>query len=133
VGPTASRSVSRQSSQDISTELTVIDLASANAQLTISYSARIMAFASIQVRNPSADPREVRCALRISDGESEGNVGQEYVADLPAQDGFDITASLQGAASKSPGTYDVRMICHEATGQSLEAVRANLAVFASDG
>jgi type II secretory pathway pseudopilin PulG len=132
-GPTASRSVTWNGTQDISSEATLLELGSADAEITTTYSARIMGFASIQVRNPSSDPREARCLLHIGDGDSENPLGQEYVFDLPAQAGFDVSAALQGAASKPPGTYDVRLSCRETSGQSLDAVRANLAVFASDG
>ena len=137
-GPTNSVSVTQSSTTDISTDATVIDLASAHdggtdRQITTTYSARIMAFASIQARNPSADPRDVRCMLFINDGTTETPLGQEYAFDLPAQDGFDVSGSLQGAASKPAGTYNVRLACHELDGNSLTAIRANLAVFASDG
>ena len=61
-GQTASRSVSRGTSESIATEATVIDLASAHdggadAQLTVPYSARVMASASVQVKNPDDAPR----------------------------------------------------------------------------
>ena len=96
-----------------------------------------MAFASIQVRNPDAAAREGRCVLRICDGtgpdDGLGDISQTYAFDLPAQDGYDVTASLQGAASKPAGTYNVRLACWETGGQPLDAVRANLSVFASDG
>ena len=131
-GATASRSVTWQGTRDISAEATVIDLASDSAQITTAYSARIMAFASVQVRNPGSDSREVRCVLRISDGTTETSLSQEYVSDLPAEDGFDVSAAVQGAAGKPAGTYDVRLACHETGGESLDAVRANLAVFASE-
>ena len=141
-GPTASRSVTRGGSLDIASEATVIDLAAeheggADAQVTTAYSARIMAFASIQARNPESAAREARCVLRISDGSGPdqglADISQTYAFDLPAQDGYDVTASLQGAASKPAGTYNVRLVCWETGGQPLSAVRANLSVFASDG
>ncbi len=140
-GPTASRSVTRGSSQSIATEATVIDLASihdggADAQITIPYSARVMAFASVQGKNPDAAAREGSCVLRISDGTGPGNglspMSQAYAFDFPAQSGYDISAALQGAASKAAGTYNVQLACSETSGQPLTAVRANLSVFASD-
>ena len=137
-GPTNSVSVTQSSTTDIATDATVIDLASVHdgatdRQITTTYSARIMAFASIQARNPSADPRDVRCMLFINDGTTETPLGQEYAFDLPAQEGFDASGSLQGGASKPEGTYNIRLACHELDGNSLTAIRANLAVFASDG
>ncbi len=141
-GPTASRSVTEGSTQDIAAEATVIDLESvhvggADAQVSIAFPARVMAFASVQVRNPDPAPREGRCVLRISDGTGPAaglsDISQTYAFDLPAQDGYDLTASLQGAASKPAGTYNVRLACEESAGQPLTAVRANLSVFASDG
>lgn len=133
-GATASRSVTRSSSQDIATEATVIDLESlhdggADAQVTIAYPARIMAFASVQVRNPDAAAKEGECVLRMGDG---ADISQTYAFDLLAQDGYDVTASLQGAASKAAGTYDVRLVCWESGGRPLTAVRGNISVFASD-
>jgi hypothetical protein len=141
-GPTASRSVTQTSSADIAVESTVIDLFSAHdgatdAQVTTTYSARIMAFASVQVTNPDAAAREGRCVLRISDGTGPAanlsDMSETYAFDLPAQDGYDVTASLQGAASKPAGTYNVGLACWEDAGQPLTAVKANLATFASDG
>ena len=138
---TASRSVSRGTSQSIATEETVIDLASthdggADAQLTIPYSARIMAFASIQVRNPDAVAREASCVLRISDGTGPdsglSSISQTYTFDFPAQDGYDVSTALQGAASKPAGTYNVQLACEAAAGEPLTAIRANLSVLASD-
>ena len=133
-GPTASRSVTRAGSVDIATEATVVDLASeheggADAQVTTTYSARIMAFATIQVHNPDADLKEGRCVLRL-DG---SDISPTYAFDLPAQEGYDVTASLQGAASKPAGTYNVSLACWESDGRPLSAARANLSVFASDG
>jgi len=141
-GPTASRSVTAAGTLDIASEATVIDLASeheggADAQVTTTYSARIMAFASIQARNPESAAREARCVLRISDGtgpdQGLADISQTYAFDLPAQDGYDVTASLQGAAVEPAGTYNVRLVCWEGGGESLSAVRANLSVFASGG
>ena len=140
-GPTASRSVTRGSSQSIATEATVIDLASvhdggADAQLTIPYSARVMAFATVQVKNPDAAAREGSCVLRISDGTGPDTgfspMSQTYAFDFPAQSGFDVTAALQGAASKAAGTYNVRSRARRPRATPLTAVRANLSVFASD-
>jgi len=140
-GPTASRSVTRGSSESIATEATVIDLASvhdggADAQITIPYSARVMAFATVQVKNPDAAAREGTCVLRISDGTGPDSdlspMSQTYAFDFPAQSGFDVTAALQGAASKAAGTYNVRLACAETSGEPLTAARANLSVFASD-
>ena len=133
--------MSRGTSQSIATEETVIDLASvheggADAQITIPYSARVMAFASVQVKNPDAAAREGSCVLRISDGTGPdaglAAMSQTYVFDFPAESGFDVSAALQGAASKPAGTYNVRLACEEASGEPLTAVRANLSVFASD-
>ena len=112
----------------------MVDLASeheggADEQVTTTYSARIMAFATIQAHNPDADAKEGRCVLRL-DG---SDIGPTYAFDLPAQEGYDVTASLQGAASKPAGTYNVSLVCRESDGRPLSAVRANLSVFASDG
>jgi hypothetical protein len=141
-GPTASRSVTQGGSIGIATETAVIDLAQlhdggADAQVSTTYSARVMAFASVQIRNPEAAAREARCVLRISDGSGPGagfsDMSQAYTFDLPAQDGYDVTGSFQGAASKPAGTYNVRLSCWETSGAPLSAVRANLSAFASDG
>lgn len=135
-GPTASRSVTQgDPPRDFTTEGTVIDLESVHegdtdAQVELTYSARIMAFASVQVRNPDATAKEGQCVLRLGDGTA---ISQAYSFDLPAQEGYDVTASLQGAARKPAGTYNVRLVCWETGDQPLTAVRGNLAVFASDG
>ena len=139
-GPTASRSVTQTSSADIALESMVIDLFSAHdgtadAQVTTTYSARIMAFATVQVMNPDPAAREGRCVLRISDGTGPdanlSDMSQTYAFDLPAQDGYNVTASLQGAAGMPAGTYNVSLACWENGGQPLTAVKADLATFAS--
>jgi hypothetical protein len=140
-GPTASTSVTNTASVDFDTETTVIDLAAAHdsgddSQITTSFSGRLMASATIQVRNPAAAAREARCVLRISDGTGPGNglgaTTHGYTADLPAQSGYDVTISLQHAVSKPAGTYNARVTCWESSGQQLTAVRANLALFAAE-
>lgn len=141
-GPTASRSVTRTTSEDISSEQTVIDLAAthdggADEQLTTSFAARLMASATVQVRNPDATAHEGRCVLRFSDGTGPGNglgdTSQAYAFDLPAQADYDATISIQGAVSKPPGTYNARVSCWETAGEPLAVVRANLSVFAANG
>jgi hypothetical protein len=59
-------------------------------------------------------------------------MSQTYAFDFPAVSGFDVSAALQGAASKPAGTYNVQLACSETSGEPLTAIRANLAVFASD-
>ena len=62
-GPTASRSVSSGAAVDVSSAATVIDLSS--NPLAVPFAGRLMATATVQLRNPSADPREARCKLQI--------------------------------------------------------------------
>jgi hypothetical protein len=142
-GQTASRSVTRTTPPlDIATEATVIDLAAthdggSDSQITTSFSSRLMASASVQVRNPDASAREGRCALQFSDGTGPdnglGDTSQAYAFDFPAQSDYDATVSLQRAVSKPAGTYNVRVSCWEAGGQPLNAIRADLSVFAAGG
>jgi hypothetical protein len=122
-------------------EATVIDLAETHdggtdAQITTAFSSRIMASASVQVRNPETSAREGRCVLRISDGTGPdnglGDTSQAYAFDFPAQSDYDVTVSLQRAVSKPAGTYNVRVSCWEVGGQPLTAIRANLSAFAAD-
>ena len=91
-----------------------------DAQITTTYSARIMASASVQITNPDAAAREGRCVLRISDGTGPdnglGDTSQAYAFDFPAQSDYDVTASLQRAVSKPAGTYNVRVSCWETGG-----------------
>ena len=140
-GKMASRSVARTTSLGITTEATVIDLAATHdggddAQVTTTYSGRLMASASVQVKNPDATSREGRCVLRISDGTGPdnglGDTTQAYAFDFPAQSDYDVTASLQRAVSKPAGTYNARVSCWETGGLPLTVVRSNLSVFATD-
>ena len=96
----------------------MIDLAATHdggddAQITTTYSARIMASASVQIASPGTPEREGRCVLRISDGTGPdnglGDTSQAYAFDFPAQSDYDVTASLQRAVSKPAGTYNVRV------------------------
>ena len=139
-GPTASSSVTRTTSVDVPTETTVIDLAATHdgggdAQLTTTVSGRLLASASLQVRNPDAAAREGRCVLRISDGTGPdnglGDTSQAYAFDLPAQADYDVTVPLQRAVSKPAGTYNARVTCWESSGEPLAVVRANLSVIAA--
>jgi hypothetical protein len=133
-GPTASRSVTIDSAVDISTSATVIDLSS--GPLVTPFAGRLMATATVQVRNPSAAPSEGRCKLEVSDaldpGAGSSAISQTYAFDLPAQDGFDATITVSGAASKPAGTYNVSLVCSESGSESLSAERANLQVWAAD-
>jgi hypothetical protein len=110
----------------------VIDLSS--SPLTLDVAGRVMATATVQVSNPSADPREGHCKLQILDatdpqsGASE--ISQIYAFDLPGDAGFDATVTVSGAASKPAGSFDVRLVCDGAS-QSLSAERANLQVWAA--
>jgi hypothetical protein len=138
-GSIISSAVTRGSMQDIATEAIVIDLASSqdgpDAQIEIAETSRLTAFASVQVRNPSSDPREALCVLKVNDGDHATSglaaISQTYALDLPAQQDFDVTASLQGAAIKPAGRYNVALLCRESAGASLDSVTANLSVFAS--
>ena len=133
-GPTASRSVASDTAVDISSTVTVIGLA--ESPLTMPFAGRLMATATVQVRNPSEDPREVRCRLQIVDSvdpaAEPSDMSRNYAADLPGGVGFDSTVTVSGGASKPSGTYNVSLLCGETGGQSLSAERANLQVWAAD-
>jgi hypothetical protein len=133
-GPTASRSVSANADVDISAAATVADLSS--APLVVPFAGRVMATATVQVRNPEAQPREGRCKLQILntlDPEAgTSDISQIYAFDLPAEAGYDTTLTVSGAASKPAGTYNVSLVCNETDGQSLSALHANLQVWAAD-
>jgi hypothetical protein len=142
-GLSASASVAEGSTTDISSPATtVIDLDSthegnADAQIVIGAQARIMATASVQLHNPSSSARKGVCELRISDGSGPAAgltaISRPYSFDLPATDGYDLPVSLAGAAPAPAGTYNVRLVCGEDTSQSLEAVQADLVVWAAAG
>ena len=133
-GPTASRSLSVSTAVDISSSQTVLDL-SANP-LEMPFAGRVMATATVQVRNPSSDPREARCRLRVTNvldpGAGASDISRTYSFDLPAQADFDTTVTISGAAAKPAGTYDVALVCGETGEASLSAERANLQAWAAD-
>jgi hypothetical protein len=95
-----------------------------------------MATATVQLRNPSADPREARCKLQILNTQDPqagvSDISLTYATDLPAEADFDETVTISGGASKPAGTYNVSLVCFESGGQSLSAERANLQVWAAD-
>jgi hypothetical protein len=132
-GPTASRSVSSGTAVDVSSTATVIDLSS--NPLAVPFAGRLMATATVQLRNPSADPREARCKLQIlntQDPQAVSDISLTYANDLPGVADFDETVTISGGASKPAGTYNVSLVCFESGGQSLSAERANLQVWAAD-
>jgi Collagen triple helix repeat (20 copies) len=133
-GPTASRSVTKGSAVDISTSATVLDLSA--APLTAPFAGRLMATATVQVRNPSADPRAGRCKLQIVDAADPqaipSDMSQIYVFDLAPGPNFDTTVAVSGGATKPTGSYNVSLVCSESGSQSLSAERANLQVWAAD-
>jgi hypothetical protein len=133
-GPTASRSVTNGSEVDVSSTATVLDLTA--SPLQADFPGRVMATATVQLRNPSADPREAHCRLQIENtldpDAGASDISQTYTVDLPATAGFDTTVTVSGASSKAAGTYNVSLLCGESTGQSLTAERANLQVWAAD-
>jgi hypothetical protein len=133
-GPTASQSVSSGSAVSVATAATVVDLSA--VPLNVSFAGRVIATATVQLRNPSADPREARCKLQILDTTDPqavpADMSQTYAADLPGPAGFDATLTVSGGASKPAGSYNVSLVCSESTSQSLSAERANLQAWAAD-
>jgi collagen triple helix repeat protein len=133
-GPTTSRSVTTAVPVDVSAGATVIDLTS--APLAVPFPARVMATATVQLKNPSASARAARCKLQIANTldpqTGYSDMSQTYVSDLPAELGYDLTVTVSGAASKPAGTYDVSLVCGESASGSLAAERANLQVWAAD-
>ena len=131
-GPTESRSVASDVPVDISSAATVIDLSS--SPLTLGFAGRVMATATVQVRNPSADPREGHCKLQILDATNPqpnaSEISQIYAFDLPGDVGFDTTVTVSGAADEPAGSFNVRLVC-DGGPQSLSAERANLQVWAA--
>jgi hypothetical protein len=119
---------------DISSTATVLDLSA--TPLTVDFSGRIMATATVQLRNPSAEPREARCRLQILNlldpDAIPSDISRTYAMDLPDVTDFDATVTLSGAASKAAGTYNISLLCGETGGASLSAERANLQVWAAD-
>jgi hypothetical protein len=90
----------------------------------------------VQVRNPDAAAREARCKLQVANAPDAGagasDISETYAFDLPAEAGFDTTVTLSGATSKPAGTYNVALVCSEAGGEALTAMRANLQAWAAD-
>jgi hypothetical protein len=133
MGPTASRSVTTGSAVELSDSATVIDLAS--APLTVSYPARVMATATVQLKNPGPSPRAARCKLQIVNTldpqAGSSDMSQTFVSDLPGDPGHDVTVTVSGAASKPAGSYNVSLVCGESNSGSLSAERANLQVWAA--
>jgi hypothetical protein len=133
-GPTVSRSVTSGTAMDVSSSATVIDLSS--GPLEVPFPGRVMATATVQLRNPSATAREGRCKLQILNTldpqASSSDMSQTYASDLPATAGHDITVTISGATSKPAGTYNVSLVCEESGPGSFSAERANLQVWAAD-
>lgn len=133
-GPTASRSVSTGASTDVSSAATVIDLSS--NPLATTFAGRLMASATVQIRNPESASREARCKLQVENaldpGAGSSDISQNYAIDLPAEAGFDTTVTVTGAAGKPAGSYNVALVCSESGGQPLTAMRANLQAWAAD-
>jgi hypothetical protein len=119
---------------DVSTAATVVDLSS--DPLVVPFAGRVMATATVQLRNPSAAPREGRCKLQIENtldpDAGVSDISQTYALNLPGEDGFDTTVTVSGAASKPAGTFNVSLVCSENGSDSLSAERANLQVWAAD-
>ena len=119
---------------DLTTPATVIDFSA--APMVVPFAGRLMATAAVQLRNPSADPREGRCKLQIAnalDPEAPAtDMSRTYAADLPGAEGFDVTVTVSGATTKPSGTYDISLVCSESSAASLSAERANLQVWAAD-
>jgi len=132
-GPMESRSAASNTPVDISSAATVVDLSS--SALTLAFAGRVMATATVQVRNPSTGPREGHCKLQILDatnGQSgASDISHNYAFDLPGDAGFDTTVTVSGAVSKPAGSFNVRLVC-DGTSQSLSAERANLQAWASE-
>jgi hypothetical protein len=132
-GPTASRSVSIGTAANVATAATVVDLSA--APLAVPFTGRVMASATVQVRNPSADPREARCKLQIIDTQDPqavfSDMSQTYVTDLPGPAGTDATVTVTGGVSKPAGAYNVALVCSESAALSLSAERANLQAWAA--
>jgi hypothetical protein len=133
-GPTASKSVTTNTAVDVSTSATVTDLSA--APIAVPFAGRVMATATVQLRNPSADPREAICKLQILntlDPEATASdMSQTYATDLPGSAGYDATVTVSGATTKPAGTYDISLVCSESSAASLSAERANLQVWAAD-
>jgi hypothetical protein len=132
-GPTDSQSVASNVPVDISSAVTVVDLSS--SPLTLALAGRVMATATVQVRNPSANPREGHCKLQILDAtnppSAASEMSQTYAFDLPGDAGFDTTVTVSGAVSKPAGSFIVRLVC-DGGSQSLSAERANLHAWANE-
>ena len=94
---------------------TVIDLSS--DPLAVPFAGRVMATATVQLRNPSAEPREARCKLQIVNAldpqATPSDISLTYATDLPAEAGYDETVTVSGGASKPTGTYNVSLVCFE--------------------
>lgn len=133
-GPTASRSVSTGAATDISAAATVVDLSS--NPLATTFAGRLMASATVQVRNPDAAAREGRCKLQVENtldpGAGSSDISPNYAFDLPPEADYDATITVTGAASKAAGTYNVSLVCSENGGDPLSAERANLQVWVAD-
>jgi hypothetical protein len=139
-GPTASSSVRKEPATGtaLNPSATVIDLASVNdsgdRQITTTFAGRIMATGHAIAYNASAVSGEFRCQLLISDGTGPNNgltpMSSRGVSTTQAVSGVGQTQTLTGAAVKPPGTYNVQMTCHEATG-NLAAEQATLVVWAA--
>jgi hypothetical protein len=119
---------------DISAPATVLDLSS--TPLVVPFAGRVMATATVQVRNPEAQPREGRCKLQmlnvLDPGAGASDISRIYAFDMPAEADYDTTITVSGAASKPAGTFDVSLVCNETGGQSLWALNSNLQVWAAD-
>ena len=148
-GPTAGTSAfNNNASIVIAAGQAVVDLASVNdqadRQITTTFDSRLMASANVNLER-TADGTEdtgVNCILLISDGTGPNNgltpMGNSAGVNetVPLQGGGPVprvTIPLTGAATKPPGTYNVRADCATTgggAGSEVQATQANLVVWA---
>ena len=112
----------------------MIDLSS--GPLAVPFAGRVMATATVQLRNPSAEPREARCKLQILNTLDPqavtSDMGQTFVSDLPGDPGHDVTVTVSGGGEQAGRHLQrVARVRREPARASLSAERANLQVWAA--
>lgn len=124
-GPTASNSAATSAGMSLSSTSSTI----LTAPITLSFSGRIIASATVQVAPGSAVASAGDCQLRVLEPSSEA-ISRNDNYDLPATADHDVMVPIVGATTRPAGTYTVVLLCSETAGD-VQVSRADLVVMAA--
>src|SRR5206468_10237445 len=104
-------------------------------RIQTTFSANIVVTAQVTLLNDSTSAAVAECHLQTSDSTGPNNglddITPTSKSSFPATaSGWGVVVTLTGAAFKPPGTYNVRMVCREASGE-IVASSASLTAIAA--